>query len=170
MNRREVGLSLLGGAVAMGASTAALAQATREPMGAAEREHATDTLKIGGLALRSSQLAQTKASGAKVKEFAGFEVAEQTTIAQILRESSGMNPPPPDAEERAATARLTAANGSAFDAAYVAAQIDGHQKLLAVQERYLSAGRQPHMRHVAMLARGQIKEHLQLLEDMRGNA
>jgi len=47
-------------------------------------------------------------------------------------------------------------------------QIDGHQKLLAIQERYLQGN--PGNResaNVAKLARGQIKEHLTMLQDMQ---
>ena len=78
-----------------------------------------------------------------------------------------MAPPPPDAEARATMTKLDAATGKAFETAYVTAQIDGHSRLLTVQERYLASGRNPDFRHVAMLARGQIKEHLKLLSDIR---
>ena len=135
--------------------------------GDAERRHATDTLRIGGVALQTSEIAERRASRYGVKQFAGFEVAEQSTIADIIREATGMTPPPPDAGARAMMARLNAARGAAFDMAYVRGQLDGHRDLLAVQERYLAEGRDPDMRHVAMLARGQIKEHLMLLNDLR---
>ena len=39
-------------------------------------------------------------------------------------------------------------------------QTQGHQQLLAIQERYLQRGKDPASRAVAMLARGHIKEHL----------
>jgi putative membrane protein len=167
MNRREAGRNLLVGALALGAPTTAFAQAMAAPMGPAEQRHATDTLRVGSLALKSSQVAQGKARAPRVKEFADFEVAEQTTIAQIINETTGMAPPPPDAKATAVMAKLNGASGKAFETAYVQAQTDGHQELLQIQERYLSEGRDPHMRHVAMLARGQIKEHLKLLEDIR---
>ena len=167
MNRREIGRNLLVGALALGVPTGAFAQAMAAPMGDAERRHATDTLRVGSLALKSSQLAQTKARGLRVREFADFEVTEQTTIAQIIRETTGMAPPPPDAKAQAVMTRLTAAQGRAFETAYVTAQTDGHNELLQIQERYLAEGRDPHMRHVAMLARGQIKEHLRLLSDIK---
>lgn len=167
MNRREAGRNLLVGALALGMPSAALAQAMAAPVGDAERRHATDTLRVGSLALKSSQIAQVKARTPRVKEFADFEVAEQTTIAEIVRDLSGLTPPPPDAKAQAVLARLDAASGRAFETAYVTAQTDGHQELLQIQERYLSEGRNAHMRHVAMLARGQIKEHLKLLDDIR---
>ena len=168
MNRREVGRTLLMGAMTFGVPTAAFAQAmASESMGDAERRHAMDTLRVGGLALQSSQVAQRKASGAAVKKFAGFEVDEQTTIAQIIKESTGMAPPPPDAKAKAVMDKLNAASGRAFDTAYITAQTDGHNELLQIQERYLASGRVPAMRHVAMLARGQIKEHLAHLATLR---
>lgn len=167
MNRRELGGALLLGALATttaGMPTLAWAQGAA---GAAERTHAMETLRIGGLALQTSQLAQTKARNAMVKEFAGFEVAEQTTIAQIIKESKNVDPPPPDAMAQEVLARLNDASGRAFDRAYVAAQIDGHQQLLQVQETYLASGSDMPTRHVAMLASGQIREHLTLLGKMR---
>lgn len=166
MNRREAARSLMLGAVVAALPGAALAQGMRGG-GDAERRHAMETLRVGSVALQSSQLAERRAMKRSVKEFAGFEVAEQTTIADIIREASGMTPPPPDPAARAMMARLMAARGAAFDAAYIRGQLDGHRELLAIQERYLADGRDPHMRHVAMLARGQIKEHIALLNDMR---
>jgi putative membrane protein len=47
---------------------------------------------------------------------------------------------------------------------YVSAQIDGHQELLKIQETYLKSGSMREEVSVAKLARGQIKEHLALLE------
>jgi putative membrane protein len=44
------------------------------------------------------------------------------------------------------------------------AQIEGHQKLLRIQEEYLSSGKDIAHINLAKLARGQIKEHLQLLD------
>jgi putative membrane protein len=170
MNRREAARMMMFGAVGAVAATGlpaiALAQGTAE-MGEAEQRHATETLKVGSLALMSSDYAKGKLTAPRAKEFAQFEIDEQTTIAQIIKESAGLAPPPPDAEAKATMAKLEAARGKALDTAYVQAQTDGHQKLLAIQERYLSEGRNPHMRHVAMLARGQIKEHLKLLADIR---
>ena len=82
-----------------------------------------------------------------------------------------MAPPPPDAKATAVMTRLNAASGRAFDTAYITAQTDGHNELLQIQERYLSSGRNPHMRHIAMLARGRITEHLADLASLRsGNS
>jgi putative membrane protein len=169
MDRRQFGTGALLGALGLGA-VPALASAQGMgggAMGDAEKKHVTDTLQIGGVALMSSQLAQSKASNAKVKKFAGFEVEEQTGIKTILTEVSGMSPPPPPPADQAAMQKLQSASGAAFDRAYLAAQLDGHRRLLTVQETYLSQGRDPHHRHIAMLARGRILEHIQDVQDLQ---
>jgi putative membrane protein len=51
-------------------------------------------------------------------------------------------------------------NGAGFDKAYVAAQLDGHKKLLAIQEDYLKVGQNREHLSVAKLARGMINEHI----------
>jgi len=45
-----------------------------------------------------------------------------------------------DAEAKAALDKLKAASGAEFDKAYVTAQLDGHWKLLTIQEDYLKIG------------------------------
>jgi predicted outer membrane protein len=58
--------------------------------------------------------------------------------------------------------------GAAYDKDYVALQIEGHQQLLKLQESHLQqASGNREMANLAKLARGQIKEHLALLQDMQ---
>jgi putative membrane protein len=169
MNRREAGMAMLLGGLGLAAPAAALAQGRgmgMGPMGDAERRHAMDTLRIGAVALESSRMAQRMARGPRVREFADLEAEEQTTVADIIREMSGMTPPPLDPEGRRMLDRLNAGRRG-FDAAYVMMQEQGHQQLLDVQERYLRDGRNMHHRHIAMLARGRIREHLSDLQKLR---
>ncbi len=166
MNRRELGASLLLAGVASGAAGVALAQ-DMPRLGELERREVMDTAHVGTFSLMISKLAQTQAQTPAVQEFSSFEVAEQTTIGQILQEVSGMPAPPLTPDQEAMMAQLQAASGMGFEQQYVMMQVDGHRKLLAVQERYLSSGSMPGLRHVAMLARGQIKEHLRLLDDIQ---
>lgn len=136
------------------------------PMGEPERRHAMDTLRVGAVALESSRMAQSMARAPRVRDFAELEIEEQTTVADIIREMSGMAPPPPDPEGRRMLDRLNGGRRN-FDAAYVMMQMDGHRQLLDIQERYLRDGRNMHHRHIAMLARGRIREHLRDLETLR---
>jgi putative membrane protein len=148
-------------------------------LGQAEMQHMQQTLQIGSVALETSRLAQQKARNEDLKQFAGFEVEEQTTIAEILR---GMMDPASTAAAGAAPAgtasrdpkgaelvqKLSQAQGEAFDREYLKGQIEGHRDLLAVQEQYLKSNAQnrEHM-NMVKLARGRILEHIALLEDMQ---
>lgn len=148
-------------------------------LGQAEMQHMQQTLQIGTVALETSRLAQQKARNESLKQFAGFEVEEQTTIAEILR---GMMDPGATAAAGAAPAapasrdpkgaemvqKLSQAQGEAFDREYLKGQMEGHRDLLAVQEQYLKSNSQnrEHM-NMVKLARGRILEHIALLEDMQ---
>lgn len=152
------------------------------PMGEAEMQHVKDTTMVGSLSLATSRVAVEKAGDATAKQFARWEVAEQETIADILKtmqsgseKAEGALHPPSeaeieamlDAEGKQKLADLKGMDGSGFDKAYVAAQLDGHRKLLAIQEDYLKVGRNREHLSVTKLARGQIKEHIDHLTAMQ---
>jgi len=82
-----------------------------------------------------------------VKMFAKFEVAEQETIADILKsmkmdKAEGALKVPTKAEVEAmlhpagkeVLAKIESAKGADFDKAYVAAQLDGHRILLSFRK------------------------------------
>jgi putative membrane protein len=73
-----------------------------------------------------------------------------------------------DAQGREMVQKLQQASGAEFDRAYLMGQLEGHRNLLQVQERYLASNPQnrEHV-NVTKLARGQIKEHIALLETMQ---
>lgn len=174
MNRRElVGIGLGVGAFTLVGGVAVAQSAA----GTAEATHTKDTQATGSLALISSRLAVKNASDSYVREFANLEVAEQETIADVLKTMSTNAQPTGtvkaptddeaaahlDAAGKAAIEKLKSVKGAAFDRAYVQAQIEGHQKLLGIQESYLANGKNREQVGYAKLARGVIKEHLVLL-------
>jgi len=182
MNRLHM-LSAVAAAAALPvilSSTASIAQVAKAA-GDAEKKHADETKKVGSLSLATSRVAVEKASDPMVKEFAKWEVAEQETIADILKsmemdgKAEGALKPPSDsevqamldAEAKTALEKLKSASGAAFDKAYVAAQLDGHKKLLAIQEDYLKVGQVREHLSVTKLARGQIKEHIDHLDMLK---
>lgn len=152
-------------------------------MGEAEMTHAKQTGMVGSLSLLQSRLAVQKASDAKVKMFAEFEVAEQETVGDILKsmkedapdEAEGALQPPTDDEAmamvdaagKAKLEELEALSGADFDKAYVTANLEGHQKLLVIQEDYLKVGTVREHLSVAKLARGMVKEHISHLEELQ---
>jgi predicted outer membrane protein len=170
MDRRTFGSSMLAGALGLAAAPALAQPGYRRPamgdmtMGPAEERHARDTLMIGTVALETSRIALTRAGRPLVRQFAEFEVEENTTLAQIIGEITGIGPPPPTPADRRLIERLQRVRGPQFDREYLLGQIDGHRRALDVQERYLSNGRNRHHRHIAMLARGRIREHLRELD------
>jgi putative membrane protein len=150
----------------------------------ADRQYVQQILAASTVSLQQSNFALSKAQNPRVKMFAEFEVAEQNTIQDVMRsfaepattasttpgaQQAASTAPELPQEDAAAMEKMSRAQpGAAFDKDYVAMQIDGHQKLLAVQERYLQGnpGNREAM-NVAKLARGQIKEHLAMLQDMQ---
>ena len=183
MNRRTM-LTAVAAAAALPAllsSTTSFAQTAAAAPGEAEKKHAGDTKKVGSLSLATSRVAVEKASDPMVKEFAKWEVSEQETIADILKsmemdgKAEGALKPPSDseveamldAEGKAALEKLRAASGAAFDKAYVMAQLDGHKKLLSIQEDYLKVGQNREHLSVTKLARGQIKQHIDHLDMLK---
>ena len=151
-------------------------------MSDAQMKHMKDTMRAGSMSLAISRIALPKLKHAKVKEFAEFEIAEQETIADILKAMQmpgappmGMVKAPTDAEVmanlddkgKAAVEKMQGMKaGVAFDRDYIKAQIDGHKELLDIQQAYLKAPDNLDETNVAKLAKGMIKEHLTLLGDL----
>lgn len=155
-------------------------------MSQADMEHMQQTMQLGMVALETSRIAQQKAQNANLKQFATFEIQEQTTVSEILQ--SMMDPMataatsgqaasskggaaamqmPADAQQMVQKLQSAQA-GAEFDRQYLQGQLQGHRDLLQVQERYLSSNPQnrEHM-NLAKMARTQIREHIALLEDMQ---
>jgi putative membrane protein len=153
-------------------------------MSQADMQHMQQTMQLGMVALESSRTAMSKIRNDDLKRFANFEVQEQTTVSEIL--SSMMDPGATAATGSASSQSGQAAMqmdpsardmmqkmqnqqaGAEFDKMYLEAQLQGHRDLLQVQERYMQSAPQnrEHM-NVAKMARGQIREHIVLLEDMQ---
>jgi putative membrane protein len=144
----------------------------------AEQQWMQQTMMVGSVALQTSEIALQKAQDEDVKQFAQFERDEQQTIAEVLR--SMMEPagtasqggaqaqPQPDQQHAAMIQKLQQAKADAFDKEYIQGQLQGHQELLQIQERFLQG--RPQNReamNAAKLARGHIKEHLALLKDIQ---
>ncbi len=143
-------------------------------MGQDEMRYVNEQGMLGAASIQTSQLALRKASDPKVRSFAQSEITEQETVARILMEHSQMTgapmaPPRPDPRMAAMAAELERApRGATFDQAYVRGQIAAHEQALRLQEDYIRGGRNLHLKHVAMLARGQITDHLKMLRETEG--
>lgn len=184
MDRRIIVASL---ALLPFAPRLAFAQGAASPAGAGfDATHLQQTQMVGGLSLETSRMALEKSQDKWVKQFAQFEVAEQETIADVLK---GLTEPQTTAstattaksgqpQDHAAASlgpqagaqadRLSKLSGTEFDRQYVAAQIQGHQQLLQIQNTVLQAGTAPREQlGIAKMARAQITEHLALLQQIQ---
>ena len=178
MNRR-----LLVASIATLAAAPVFAQTNAPPaLSPARQKHIKDTMAVGSLSLMLSRIALPKINIAQLKQFAEFEIAEQETAADILKAiqtnaaPNGSISAPTDAElmnaldeaGKSAVEKLRGMRaGVALDRDYVRQEVEGHQKLLEIQEAYLKAPDDLDQANVAKLARGMIKEHLTLLADMQ---
>jgi len=128
-----------------------------------------------------SRIALPKVNYSRLKQFADFEIADQETAADVLNAiktsaaPSGTVPTPTDAEVmqnvdaagKAAVEKLRGMSaGTALDREYIREEVEGHHKLLDIQEAYLKAPDNLDETNFAKLARTLIKEHLALLADM----
>jgi putative membrane protein len=154
-----------------------------QQMTQADMQHMQQTMQLGIVALETSRIAQQKAQNADLKQFATFEVQEQTTLSEVLH--SMMEPAATsatgaasgtsasamqmDAQSREMIQRLQNTQaGEAFDRQYLQGQMEGHSGLLQVQTQYLQSNPQnrEHV-NVAKMARGMITEHIALLEEIQ---
>lgn len=131
------------------------------------------TLRLGALSLISSRLAARQASNKAVKAFAGFEIGEQETLADVLtgrEQPVAMTGNPErrqtleienrlDPQHRKILERLRSAQGPEFDKEYRAMQGEGHNELLVVQEQLIAGQVGGDLRMIAMLTRSIIREH-----------
>jgi putative membrane protein len=158
-------------------------------MSQADMQHMQQTLQLGMVALESSRLAMNKVRSDDLKRFANFEVQEQTTLSEVLHSMmepaataatgstgsqsnpSSMNMPPMQMDASARDMMQKMQNqqaGVEFDKIYLQAQLQGHRDLLQVQERYLQSNPQNREHtNVAKMARGHIREHIAMLEEMQ---
>ncbi|KLK94283.1 hypothetical protein AA309_04840 [Microvirga vignae] len=146
----------------------------------ADRQYIQQALALSTVSLQQSNFALSKAQNPRLKQFAEFEIGEQNNLTDILHtfadpaatasttsgaQASASTAPELSQEDSAAMERLSKAQpGAAFDRDYVTLQIQGHQKLLKLQEDQLKSSGSREMTNIAKLARGQIREHLAMLE------
>ena len=138
------------------------------PMRLTASGYREQTLKSGNFSKQISQLAVANATRPKVRQFAQFEVAEQTTVAQVL---TGEADPPPlalDPHEAELMGQLEAQSGKEFDGQFIHSQIIGHQQLLNIQQAFLNgAVSTEEYEPVAVMARMVIQMHLTMLQDLQ---
>ncbi|MGO4706406.1 DUF4142 domain-containing protein [Microvirga sp. 2MCAF38] len=176
MDRRYV-LAGIAGAMAAPALAQTTVPSAMGQLTQADVQHIRQTLQVGGVSLETSRIALQKAQNADLKQFAGFEVQEQTTLSEVLHSilepgatsATGGAATSTDAQSRDMIQKLQSAQtGSDFDRQYLQGQLQGHHALLQIQERYLQSRSQNREgTNITKMARGQILEHIALLEGIQ---
>ena len=179
--------TILAALAAVSATTAAAQSQPDKMPGGADQAYVAQSLAISSVTLAASRMAAKKAQSDDLKEFAQLEEAEQMTLADVLKSMPAGNagvagrtvsqPGQTEVEQnldqrgREILERLrTEPAGADFDRAYMGMLATGHLELLRIQEAYLDSGQNnANLVTVAKLARGTIKEHLQLLTDIESD-
>ena len=156
MDRRRL---LAGGA----AIAAALPIATSARAQDAAVEEAKMAALEGGAFLKmTSQLALEKGESDNVKVFAQLEVTEQEAIARAFG-AEGQEVPLNE-QHQATYDELNGLEGAEFDAAYLQAQITGHQEARPIHEDYAANGEDPQAKGASIVGVTGIDTHLVMLE------
>jgi putative membrane protein len=142
-------------AAATAAPAAAPSAQDRQWMVAAHQSNLTE--------IAAGKAAQQKATTAKVRDLGAMFISDHTTLDAQLRaaaKSLGVSlPSAPDAQQRASLAAVSAKSGSAFDAAWIAAQITGHRRALSATDTEISGGSDAAVLKLARAARPVIAKH-----------
>ncbi|WP_165585538.1 DUF4142 domain-containing protein [Roseococcus sp. SYP-B2431] len=118
--------------------------------------------------LMTSRLAPNHAAAATVKTFAGFEVAEQTSIMQAMELAAlPVGQVQMEAEHTRQLRQLETLNGADFDRMYLQGQLTGHRELLSLHQRSVSSGARDD-RIISTIAVAGIQQHISMLQGMQG--
>lgn len=126
------------------------------------------------VSLATSQVAVEKAKQKNAHEFAGFELGEAITVNMVLKDIGATAPKMDDASMGMVEKIKSAAEGSAFDQAYIALQLENHEALRDLADAYLhnSAGAtdpdEMQARHLGSLMLAVFKEHVAICKRISG--
>lgn len=142
------------------AAPAADAAAPTTAQGFVDAAAASDTFEI-----ESSRLARTMSKNADVKAFADMMVTDHTASSTELTATAAKATPPVTVApklnpEQQATLDSLKAAGANFDAAYVQAQVAGHEKALAMLQGYAASGDSEPLKTFAAKLAPKVSQHL----------
>jgi putative membrane protein len=114
--------------------------------------------------IQSSQIAQTKAQRADVREFAQMMITHHTQTTAALTAAAQASGVTPRAElmpmQATMIQELQQAPAGTFDQLYMRQQVAAHQMALALHQNYAARGDTPALRTVAGTAVPIVQQHL----------
>lgn len=120
---------------------------------------------VGGMAeVALGKMAAMKGASKDVKDFGNMMVMDHgkanDELKAIAQKKSMMLPASLDAEHQAKSDSLSKLSGAAFDKAYVAAMVEGHQKTLALMQAEAASGKDAELKAFAAKTAPVVKHHL----------
>lgn len=163
---------ILGAALALGFSAAAMAQSPSDPPPptAAPVLSAMPFMQVAGESdvyeITSSQIAVQRAQDSKVRDFASMLIGHHTFTTNTMltqAKAAGLQPPPAVLGQgtRAKIDQLLAAGPADFDRIYIQQQVPAHEEALAVMSAYADGGDKAPLRTAAKGAVPIITQHLE---------
>ena len=101
------------------------------------RQFAAQVITRADLSRAASEVAVKKAVRADAREFAGFELMEANTVIAVLKELGTAVPAMAPPTEATLAMIVDAAEGAAFDKAYIGAECENHAFLRDLAAAYL---------------------------------
>lgn len=120
-----------------------------------------------------ARFAETRAANREVKAFATQMVREHTAmgdkLAAVARSLNLALPNDIDPDQKAARARLETLQGSAFDAAYLQAQLVDHQKTVTLLLWEIASGQDASLQALAKESLPTVMDHLRHVQHLLGD-
>jgi len=124
--------------------------------------------------IESSQLALQRSQSAKVKDFAQHMVADHNLAASKMKQalSQANIAAPPEklgAKDQQTYDNLKAAQGAAFDKAYIEAQYNAHVEAVSLFRSYAQDGDNPRLKALAAELLPTLQGHLDQVSKLRSS-
>ena len=148
-------------------------EAPQAPVLSPGQAFANEAAASDAFEIASSKLALEKSQSASVKKFATHMITAHTESTAKLQSAAGSASPAivPDPaltpEQTAKLEELRGLSGAAFDKAYVAAQVDGHQKTLDGLKAYSAGGDVPQLKAFATGLVPTVTAHLNMAKGLK---
>ncbi len=123
--------------------------------------------------IAAAKLALSKSSSTDVKRFARQMVSDHSTaqkdLTMLAKTKSVTLPMEPDADHKAMKQTMSALTGTAFDSAYLKAQVEDHQAAVALFTEESSNGTDPETKAFAAKYLPKLKGHLGMIPGQTGD-
>jgi putative membrane protein len=122
--------------------------------------------------IQLGQLAIQKSSNSQVKQYAQMLIQDHTQansqLKQLASSKSLSVPTQPNAQQRAAKARLSGLSGQAFDRAYIQQMEQDHTKSVALFQKESQQGQDPDLKNLAATLLPKLQSHEQEAQQIAG--